>query len=58
MERYCNTKSYCRISKFSNLQVESNLPVAQKASMVVGIAGTVTQVIDFKDLRVYMKLKL
>ena len=34
--------------KFSNLQVESNLPVAQKASMVVGIAGTVTQVIDIQ----------
>ena len=32
--------------KFSNLQVESNLPVANKASMVVGIAGTVTGVID------------
>ena len=32
--------------KFSNLQVESNLPVAQKASMVVGTSGTVTGVID------------
>ena len=32
--------------KFSNLQVESNLPVANKASMVVGTAGTVTGVID------------
>ena len=30
--------------KFSNLQVESNLPVAQKASMVVGTSGTVTTV--------------
>ena len=34
--------------KFSNLQVESNLPVAQKASMVVGLAGTVTGVIDLQ----------
>ena len=36
--------------KFSNLQVESNLPVAQKASMVVGIAGTVTGVIDIQGI--------
>ena len=34
--------------KFSNLQVESNLPVAQKASMVVGTSGTVTGVIDLQ----------
>ena len=32
--------------KFSNLQVESSLPVANKATMVVGLAGTVTGVID------------
>ncbi len=34
--------------KYSNLQLESNLPVAQKASLVVGIAGTVTGVIDLQ----------
>ena len=34
--------------KFSNLQVESNLPVAQKSAMVVGIAGTITGIIDLQ----------
>jgi len=34
--------------KFSNLQVESNLPVGQQASMVVGTAGTVTGIIDLQ----------
>ena len=34
--------------KFSNLQVESILPVGQQASMVVGVAGTVTGVIDLQ----------
>ena len=34
--------------KFSNLQVESNLPAGQQANMQVGIAGTVTGVIDLQ----------
>jgi len=32
--------------KFSNLQVESTLPVAQKSDLVVGVAGTTTGIID------------
>jgi len=32
--------------KFSNLQLESTLPVDQKTDLVVGLAGTVTGVID------------
>ena len=35
--------------KFSQLQVESNLPAGQESSMVVGIAGTVTGIINIQN---------